>query len=275
MGPRAARGPVHQPRGAWWPRPGTISPSLPVEQFPLITSMVDELTTGDSDARFQFGLDMIVAGLDTLRDWRLPEPETATSGGLNHSGARPTDRAPTRTVGARPAVCRTHRRWTTLPGRRATRRRRLSTGERPRGASIHRFRRERHVGHRSAAVSECANSNDSGCRRCRGAAAVLDRRRCRSAIHDCPTRPAGRSAERCGSSPGSTRPVRPGAPDIAAWTSPRVAGSRCWPRRRPGELRRPAGRPRRRGDRPRAGAHDVRTGRSAGRRRRTGRARER
>ncbi len=46
--------------------------SLPVEQFPLLTSMVDELTSGDSDARFQFGLDMIVAGLDTMRDWQLP-----------------------------------------------------------------------------------------------------------------------------------------------------------------------------------------------------------
>ena len=46
--------------------------SLPVEQFPLITSMVEELTTGDSEARFQFGIDMLVAGLDTLRDWRLP-----------------------------------------------------------------------------------------------------------------------------------------------------------------------------------------------------------
>ncbi len=45
---------------------------LPVDQFPLITSMVEELTTGDSDARFQFGLDMVVAGLDGLRDWRLP-----------------------------------------------------------------------------------------------------------------------------------------------------------------------------------------------------------
>ena len=34
--------------------------------------MVEELTAGDSDARFQFGIDMLVAGLDTLRDWRLP-----------------------------------------------------------------------------------------------------------------------------------------------------------------------------------------------------------
>jgi AcrR family transcriptional regulator len=46
---------------------------LPAEQFPLLTSMADELTAGDSDARFQFGLDMIVAGLDALRDWRLPK----------------------------------------------------------------------------------------------------------------------------------------------------------------------------------------------------------
>ena len=46
--------------------------SLSTSRFPLIASMVDELTTGDSDARFQFGLDILVAGLDTMRDWRLP-----------------------------------------------------------------------------------------------------------------------------------------------------------------------------------------------------------
>ncbi|GAA3626482.1 TetR family transcriptional regulator ActII [Microlunatus ginsengisoli] len=45
---------------------------LPPAEYPMITSMVEELTTGDGDARFQFGLDMIVAGLDNLRDWRLP-----------------------------------------------------------------------------------------------------------------------------------------------------------------------------------------------------------
>ena len=36
--------------------------------------MADDLTTGTGDERFDFGLDMLVAGLDALRDWRLPGP---------------------------------------------------------------------------------------------------------------------------------------------------------------------------------------------------------
>jgi len=39
--------------------------SLPPEQFPHITSMVDSLTSGDGDQRFEFGLDVFIRGLET------------------------------------------------------------------------------------------------------------------------------------------------------------------------------------------------------------------
>lgn len=41
---------------------------------PLLSSMADDLTTGTGDQRFDFGLDVLIAGLDALRDWRLPGP---------------------------------------------------------------------------------------------------------------------------------------------------------------------------------------------------------
>lgn len=37
--------------------------SLPVDRFPNITELADELTTGGPDVRFEFGLDILVAGL--------------------------------------------------------------------------------------------------------------------------------------------------------------------------------------------------------------------
>jgi AcrR family transcriptional regulator len=40
--------------------------SLPPERFPNITSMLDELFTGDGEERFAFGLDMMIAGLGAM-----------------------------------------------------------------------------------------------------------------------------------------------------------------------------------------------------------------
>ena len=37
--------------------------SLPAERFPNIRSMVDELLAGDADERFEFGLQVLIAGL--------------------------------------------------------------------------------------------------------------------------------------------------------------------------------------------------------------------
>jgi hypothetical protein len=37
--------------------------ALPPEQFPLMTALSAELTTGDGDDRFLFGLDVLIAGL--------------------------------------------------------------------------------------------------------------------------------------------------------------------------------------------------------------------
>jgi AcrR family transcriptional regulator len=42
--------------------------SLPAEQFPHTLALLDELFVGDADERFEFGLDLIVRGLASLRD---------------------------------------------------------------------------------------------------------------------------------------------------------------------------------------------------------------
>jgi len=42
---------------------GEYFASLPVDRFPNIVALVGELTTGDPDERFEFGLDLIVRGL--------------------------------------------------------------------------------------------------------------------------------------------------------------------------------------------------------------------
>jgi AcrR family transcriptional regulator len=39
--------------------------NLPADRFPLLTTHVDELMSGDSDQRFEFGLDMLIRSLDT------------------------------------------------------------------------------------------------------------------------------------------------------------------------------------------------------------------
>ncbi len=39
--------------------------SLPAEQFPYMSSMVDTLTAGDGDERFEFGLDLFIKGLES------------------------------------------------------------------------------------------------------------------------------------------------------------------------------------------------------------------
>ena len=55
----------------------TFFSSLPVERFPNILSMVGAMTAGDREERFEFGLDILVAGLAAY-DRRSAEP----SGGL-------------------------------------------------------------------------------------------------------------------------------------------------------------------------------------------------
>jgi AcrR family transcriptional regulator len=52
--------------------------ALPPDDFPLLSSMADELTGGTGDQRFDFGLDVLIAGLDQLRDWRLPGASPAS-----------------------------------------------------------------------------------------------------------------------------------------------------------------------------------------------------
>ncbi len=40
--------------------------SLPADRFPTMTSMLDELFSGDGEERFAFGLDMMIAGLGAM-----------------------------------------------------------------------------------------------------------------------------------------------------------------------------------------------------------------
>jgi AcrR family transcriptional regulator len=44
--------------------------SLPVERFPTVTMMAPFLTAGSGEDRFEFGLSVLVAGLDAMRDWQ-------------------------------------------------------------------------------------------------------------------------------------------------------------------------------------------------------------
>ena len=37
--------------------------ALPAAEFPLVTSMAAVMTAGDGDDRFEFGIDVLVAGL--------------------------------------------------------------------------------------------------------------------------------------------------------------------------------------------------------------------
>ncbi len=45
---------------------GRLFASLPAEHFPMLTSMAAALTTGSGDARFGFGVDLLVGGLKSL-----------------------------------------------------------------------------------------------------------------------------------------------------------------------------------------------------------------
>jgi AcrR family transcriptional regulator len=47
--------------------------ALPTDRFPLLASMAVDLTSGDGEARFEFGLAVVVAGLEQLKGWQLPE----------------------------------------------------------------------------------------------------------------------------------------------------------------------------------------------------------
>jgi AcrR family transcriptional regulator len=40
--------------------------SLPPEDFPVITGLADDLTAGDADERFEFGVEVLIAGLEAL-----------------------------------------------------------------------------------------------------------------------------------------------------------------------------------------------------------------
>jgi AcrR family transcriptional regulator len=40
--------------------------SLPADEFPTLVALADELTAGDEDARFEFALDLLVSGLETM-----------------------------------------------------------------------------------------------------------------------------------------------------------------------------------------------------------------
>ncbi len=40
--------------------------SLPPEDFPVITGLADDLTAGDADTRFEFGIEVLLAGLEAL-----------------------------------------------------------------------------------------------------------------------------------------------------------------------------------------------------------------
>jgi hypothetical protein len=40
--------------------------SLPKDQFPTLVTLADDLTAGDADERFEFGLELLVRGLEAM-----------------------------------------------------------------------------------------------------------------------------------------------------------------------------------------------------------------
>ena len=40
--------------------------SLPEDQFPTLVALADDLTAGDADERFEFGLELLVRGLEAM-----------------------------------------------------------------------------------------------------------------------------------------------------------------------------------------------------------------
>ncbi len=51
--------------------------ALPADRFPVLSSIADELTRHDGDARLRFGLDVLIAGLEALSARPRPAPFTA------------------------------------------------------------------------------------------------------------------------------------------------------------------------------------------------------
>jgi AcrR family transcriptional regulator len=47
--------------------------SLPPEQFPVLTSLADDLVAGDADTRFDFGVEVLIRGLEALGQAGLHE----------------------------------------------------------------------------------------------------------------------------------------------------------------------------------------------------------
>ena len=39
---------------------------LPADRFPVLASVVDDITGPDGEERFEFGLDVLIAGLEAL-----------------------------------------------------------------------------------------------------------------------------------------------------------------------------------------------------------------
>ena len=45
---------------------GEFLKSLPPEQYPLMTGLADDLMAGDPDERFEWALDLLIAGLEAM-----------------------------------------------------------------------------------------------------------------------------------------------------------------------------------------------------------------
>jgi hypothetical protein len=51
--------------------------ALPEDRYPLVKAMAPFLTAGDGRIRFEFGLSVLVAGLDSLKHW-TPDQRDST-----------------------------------------------------------------------------------------------------------------------------------------------------------------------------------------------------
>lgn len=61
-----AHGATEEEQAAYYGRVHDYFASLPPERFPTLTSMGEALTTGDADERFEFGVDVLLAGLEAM-----------------------------------------------------------------------------------------------------------------------------------------------------------------------------------------------------------------
>jgi AcrR family transcriptional regulator len=67
--------PVEERDEAWVEELRAFFQSLPAEQFPHLTANADVLTTGDRDERFEFGMSVLVAGLEAVSaSWPSGKP---------------------------------------------------------------------------------------------------------------------------------------------------------------------------------------------------------